>query len=93
MTSTSVEQAREILIDRIRDLAYLFSEEEGFTLASGRKSKHFFDMKPVMMNPECAHLLGVLIHDKIVDIGNVDAVGGLELGAIPLTAIAIAKAG
>ena len=28
-----------------------------------------------------------------MDIGNVDAVGGLELGAIPLTAIAIAKAG
>ena len=46
-----------------------------------------------MMNPECAHLLGVLIHDKIVDIGDVDAVGGLELGAVPLTAIAIAKAG
>ena len=93
MTSTSVEQAREILIDRIRDLAYLFSEEEGFTLASGRKSKHFFDMKPVMMDPECAHLLGVLIHHQIETIGQVDAVGGLELGAVPLTGIAIAKAG
>ena len=92
MTSTSVEQAREILIDRIRDLAYLFSEEEGFTLASGRKSKHFFDMKPVMMDPECAHLLGVLIHDQIKKIGEVDAVGGLELGAVPLTGISIAKA-
>ena len=92
MTSTSVEQAREILIDRIRDLAYLFSEEEGFTLASGRKSMHFFDMKPVMMDPECAHLLGVLIHDQIKKIGEVDAVGGLELGAVPLTGISIAKA-
>jgi len=92
MTSTSVEQAREILIDRIRDLAYLFSEEENFTLASGRKSKHFFDMKPVMMDPECAHLLGVLIHDQIKKIGEVDAVGGLELGAVPLTGISIAKA-
>ena len=44
------------------------------------------------MNPECAHLLGVLIHEKIEDMGGVDAVGGLELGAVPLTAIAIAKA-
>ena len=93
MTSTTVEQARERLIERNRDLAYLYSEKEDFTLASGRKSKHFFDMKPVMMDPECAHLLGVLIHHQIETIGQVDAVGGLELGAVPLTGIAIAKAG
>jgi len=93
MASTTVEQARERLIERIRDLAYLYSENEDFTLASGRKSKHFFDMKPVMMDPECAHLLGVLIHHQIEKIGQVDAVGGLELGAVPLTGIAIAKAG
>ena len=93
MTSTTVEQARERLIQGIRDLAYLYSEKEDFTLASGRKSKHFFDMKPVMMDPECAHLLGVLIHHQIETIGQVDAVGGLELGAVPLTGIAIAKAG
>ena len=93
MTSTTVEQARERLIERIRDLAYLYSEKEDFTLASGRKSKHFFDMKPVMMDPECAHLLGVLIHHQIETIGQVDAVGGLELGAVPLTGIAIAMAG
>ena len=49
-------------------------------------------MKPVMCDPECAHLLGVLIHDKINEIGSIDAVGGLELGAVPLTGIAIAKA-
>ena len=93
MTSTTVEQARERLIERIRDLAYLYSEKEDFTLASGRKSKHFFDMKPVMMDAECAHLLGVLIHHQIETIGEVDAIGGLELGAVPLTGIAIAKAG
>ena len=50
-------------------------------------------MKPVMMDPDCAHLLGVLIHHEVELIGGVDAVGGLELGAIPLTGIAIAKAG
>jgi orotate phosphoribosyltransferase len=93
MASTTVEQARERLIERIRDLAYLYSEKEDFTLASGRKSKHFFDMKPVMMDPECAHLLGVLMHHQIESIGRVDAIGGLELGAVPLTGIAIAKAG
>ena len=45
------------------------------------------------MEPECAHYLGVLIHDELVRMGNIDSVGGLELGAVPLTGIAIAKAG
>ena len=46
-----------------------------------------------MMDPECAHLLGVLIHFELDNISDVDAVGGLELGAVPLTGISIAKAG
>ena len=75
MTATSVNDARQRLVEMIRELAYLYSEET-FTLASGRESNHFFDMKPVMMDPECAHLLGVLIHDTIEGIGGVDAVGG-----------------
>ncbi len=93
MASTTVEEARKRLVDRVRDLAYLHSEDEPFMLSSGRQSPHFFDMKPVMMDPECAHLLGVLMHATIEQIGQVDAIGGLELGAIPLTGIAIAKAG
>ena len=93
MASTSVDEARLRLVDRVRDLAYLHSPDDLFTLASGRQSAHFFDMKPVMMDPDCAHLLGVLIHAEIEGIGGVDAVGGLELGAVPLTGIAIAKAG
>ncbi len=91
--STDVAMAKEKLIEKIRELAWLRSDHEEFTLASGRKSRHFFDMKPVMMEPECAHCLGVLIHDELATIGNIDTVGGLELGAVPLTGIAIAKAG
>ena len=93
MTSISVDEARSRLIEKIKQLAYLFSDEEPFVLASGRESKHFFDMKPVMMDPEGAHLLGVLIHFELDNISDVDAVGGLELGAVPLTGISIAKAG
>ena len=89
MQSISAEEAKSRLIDRVRDLAYLHSPDDLFTLASGRKSPHFFDMKPVMMDPDCAHLLGVLIHDQLDILGGVDAVGGLELGAVPLAAIAL----
>jgi orotate phosphoribosyltransferase len=89
---TSVSDAKSRLIQTVRELAYLHSPDDLFTLASGRQSPHFFDMKPVMMNPECAHLLGVLIHSKINSLNSIDAVGGLELGAVPLTGIVIAKA-
>jgi len=89
---TAVAEARQRLVEKIRDLAWLRSDHEEFTLASGRTSRHFFDMKPVMMDPECAHLLGVLIHAELQQIGDIDAVGGLELGAVPLTGIVIAKA-
>ena len=92
--STGIDDARARLIEKVRNLAYLRADTEEFTLASGRTSRHFFDTKPVMCDPESAHLLGVLIHHTIAEIaGGVDVVGGLELGAVPLTGIAIAKAG
>ncbi len=91
--STTVAEAKQRLIECVVELAYLHSPDELFTLASGRQSPHFFDMKPVMMNPECAHLIGVLLHAEVDALGGVDAVGGLELGAVPLAGIAIAKAG
>ena len=88
---TTIQEAKSGLITKVKQLAYLYSPDEHFTLASGKKSPHFFDMKPVMMDPESAHLLGVLIHDEVQKFSRIDAVGGLELGAVPLTGIAIAK--
>lgn len=90
--STSVSDAKTRLIEKVQELAYLYSPDDLFTLASGRQSPHFFDMKPVMMDPESAHLLGVLIHSEIDSLDSIDAIGGLELGAVPLTGIVIAKA-
>ena len=90
--STTVAEAKQRLIESVRDLAYLHSPDELFTLASGRQSPHFFDMKPVMMDPECAHLIGVLLHAEIESIGE-STRSAAQLGAVPLTGIAIAKAG
>ena len=88
---TTIQEAKSGLITKVKQLAYLYSPDEHFTLASGKKSPHFFDMKPVMMDPESALLLGVLIHDEVQKFSRIDAVGGLELGAVPLTGITIAK--
>ena len=53
------------------------------TLASGRKSDFYFNLKPTMMNPEGAALLAELTFDAIKD-GKYDFIGGLEMGAVPL---------
>ena len=81
------------LSENVKRLAYLYSPDDQFTLASGRRSSHFFDMKPVMMDPESAHLIGIMAHEILKGLGEVNAVGGLELGAVPLTGIVIAKSG
>lgn len=81
------------LSENVKRLAYLYSPDDQFTLASGRRSSHFFDMKPVMMDPESAHLIGIMAHEILKSLGEVNAVGGLELGAVPLTGIVIAKSG
>ncbi|MAE78845.1 MAG: orotate phosphoribosyltransferase [Candidatus Poseidoniales archaeon] len=78
------------LVELVRELAFIDGgTDDAFTLASGRQSRWFFDTKPVMMHPESTHLLGQLFNMRMDALG-ADFVGGLELGAVPLTAIAIA---
>ncbi|MBI5787897.1 MAG: orotate phosphoribosyltransferase [Candidatus Schekmanbacteria bacterium] len=55
-----------------------------FTLASGAKSHYYIDGKLVSFHPLGAYLSAELILDSIKD-DNLDAVGGLALGAIPIS--------
>jgi len=70
---------------RLRDIiaAKSFGQGEEITLASGRKSNFYFNMKPAMLDPEGAALIGALMLDRIAG-AKPDLVGGLELGAIPI---------
>lgn len=53
------------------------------TLASGRKSDFYFNLKPTMCDPEGATLLAGLTYDALKS-DQVDYIGGLEMGAVPL---------
>src|SRR5579864_5499042 len=53
------------------------------TLASGRKSDFYFNLKPTMLDPEGAALLAELTYEALKD-DELDFVGGLEMGAVPL---------
>jgi orotate phosphoribosyltransferase len=71
------------LLALIRDRSLL--REGAFQLASGGSSNYFFDMKKTMFDPDGAALLADLLFERIKG-ENVDCVGGLETGAIPIVA-------
>jgi orotate phosphoribosyltransferase len=76
--SKSASRAR--LFDIIRDRSFGRGE---ITLASGRKSDFYFNLKPTMCDPEGASLLAELTFDALRG-DQLDLVGGLEMGAVPL---------
>jgi orotate phosphoribosyltransferase len=57
-------------------------------LVSGRSTTFYFNMKPTMLDPEGGHLIATLILDAL-EGSDVDLIGGLEMGAVPL-AVAVA---
>ena len=83
--SPAADRAR--LIEVIKARSYLSGVE--IRLASGRMSNFYFNLKPTMLNPEGAHLIGHLVVDAMEGL-EVDAIGGLEVGAIPMAAAAAA---
>jgi orotate phosphoribosyltransferase len=78
------------LADKKQKLRAIISRESllrdgEFLLTSGRPSNFFFDLKRTMLDPEGASLLADLLFDRIRG-EQVDCVGGMETGAIPIVA-------
>jgi orotate phosphoribosyltransferase len=73
---------RERLLQIIKAESLLTGSE--FTLASGQRSGFFFDMKKTMFHPEGASLVGDIIFEMIASDVDVQYIGGLEIGAIPM---------
>ena len=71
---------------QLRDVIRQRSYRRGkFRLASGAESEFYFNLKPTMMSPEGAYLSARALLGKIRG-ENVDTVGGLEMGAVPVIA-------
>ena len=75
--------ARDRLIAIVR--ARSFQSGSPVTLASGRVSSLYFNMKPTMLEPEGAFLAASLLLDAMAGDA-APLVGGLEMGAVPLAA-------
>jgi len=80
---------------RLRDIvaAKSFSPSGDFKLTSGQTSGFYFNMKPTVMDPDGARLTAELILEAVAD-EDLDCVGGMAIGAVPIVAaVAQASAG
>lgn len=75
--------------DRLRDLFRARALQFGdFTLASGKKSSYYVNSKKVLFHAEAITLLGEELYAATADL-DFQAIGGLEVGAIPMAAAAL----
>jgi len=83
----SPEVARSRFQELFRSRAMQFGQ---FTLASGRSSTYYLNSKKILFHAESIALLGQCLYDATHDLAPA-AIGGLEVGAIPMaTAAALA---
>jgi orotate phosphoribosyltransferase len=81
-----ISATRSRLIEVVKKRSFSTGTET--KLVSGRSTTFYFNMKPTMLDPEGGHLIATLILDAL-EGSDVDLIGGLEMGAVPL-AVAVA---
>lgn len=75
--TTQLERLIELLTERS-------FQRRKVILASGKESDFFVDCKQTILTAEGHALLGELMFDALDQLGEVDAVAGVELGGCPL---------
>lgn len=76
-------EKRARLLAIIREKSFL-TEGGPFKLASGGTSDYYLDMKPTMFSAEGLNLIADIVYGMLREDHGVNAVGGLELGAVPI---------
>jgi orotate phosphoribosyltransferase len=79
---------RSRLADLIRDRAVVRGR---VTLSSGRVADYYVDLRRVTLSAEAAPLVGRVMLDLVADL-EIDAVGGLTMGADPVAAAMLHQA-
>ena len=80
---------RQALLNLILDVSF---ERKNVTLASGKKSNFYLDLRQTLMRPKGVSLAGRLVLDLLQSGPPVDAVGGMAVGAVPLVAAVLVAA-
>ena len=82
-----MSDARSRLLELFKARAVAFGD---FTLASGQKSRYYINSKKVLFHGEAIALLGQLLYEATRDL-DIQAIGGLEIGAIPMATAAVLR--
>jgi orotate phosphoribosyltransferase len=80
---------RQALLNLILEVSF---ERKEVTLASGKKSNFYLDLRQTLMRPKGVSLSGRLVLDLLQSGPPVDSVGGMAVGAVPLVASVLAAA-
>ncbi len=80
---------RQALLNLILDVSF---ERRQVTLASGRKSDFYLDLRQTLMRPKGVSLAGRLVLDLLRTGPSVEAVGGMAVGAVPLVSAVLGAA-
>src|SRR6267142_547750 len=81
--AAALAKQKERLLDIIKRQS-LLTKGGPFKLASGAMSDYYLDLKLTMFDPHGAALIGEIINGMLAEDRDVDAIGGLELGAVPI---------
>jgi len=84
-----VTDARSRLIEHIRSDALFFGD---FTLTSGARASYYIDLRRVSLDHRVAPLIGQVMTDLVSGVAEVDAVGGLTMGADPIASAVLHQA-
>lgn len=78
-------ESEKQLLDLLKERAFKLGT---FRLASGDTSDYYIDGKMVEVFSRSARLIGEVLYEYTKDLA-IDAIGGLEVGAVPLTAATV----
>ena len=77
-------------MDTIKKKAIVVNNGD-ITLSSGQKTRYFYELKNILINSKGLTLIGDLLLEKAVKEYGAKSVGGLELGAIPISSAIILR--
>lgn len=81
---TVLLKEKERLLEIIKKKSLLIGGN--FKLASGGMTDYYLDMKPTTFDPEGAALTAEIVYSRLRDGLDIDAIGGLEMGCVPIIA-------
>ena len=90
ITTTEQSDVREHPQKLLELLKARSFKSDPFRLASGGASNYFIDGKMTEVCSEGAYLIGEVLYELTKDL-NIDAIGGLQVGAVPLTTAAVIR--